>query len=205
MTKAAVAEKTPVTKKPELVEEPNSDANAVEEAPVEKKNGKRDLPKVELTRAKAKAISAEDLLKMMTPRISERRAQKVLAEVISDGTVEITDPATLADWTYKGVVVEGVDLSEVQGAKEAKVTLKEKAFKELDGPGMAELIVANATEKRTSQVMLALIEFGLKLTPEQIVNLSNGRIVIEGIAVPRTVVKRDSVVLVKGVNVNGGK
>jgi len=180
-------------------------SSAVEEADVDKK--KREIQVVNLSKAEAEAISTEDLLKAMTPRISERRALKVLADVLKDGTVTVEEPETLADWTYKAVVVKGVDMSEVTGSKEPKVTLTKANFESLTGEQMAKYIEEHTTEKRASLIMLALIGFGLPLTPVQIVDLSNRRITVEGVELPKTTTsrKRDSVVLVKGVNVNGGK
>lgn len=189
----------PVTKS-EVIEIPNTK----EEAPVDEQHGtKRNIPVVEYTEETFGALSAEELLTVMTPRISERRALKVLLEVISDGTVTIEEPPTLADWTYKAIAVEGADLTEVSGAKTPKVSMTQKDFAALDGPGMAKLIEEHTTEKRASQIMLALMEYGLVLTPEQVVALSNNRIKIEGVTLPSTSTKRDSVILVKGVQVNG--
>lgn len=175
-----------------------------EETSVAGKEGtKRDIPVVEYTQEALAKLSQEELLVAMTPRISERRALKILCDVIEDGTVTIEEPATLADWTYKHVTVSGVDLEEVTGSKKPKVTLKKADFDGLDSPGMAKLIGKHTTEKRASLIMLALMEFGLQLTPIQVVSLSNNRIKVAGIALPRNVIKRDSVVLVRGVKVNG--
>jgi len=187
--------------------EGNSNNTTVEEAAQMGKtngNGKRNLPVVKMTREEAEAIDTAKLLEAMTPRISERRAKKVLVDVIGDETVTVTEPETLMDWTYKHVAVTGAKADEVQGSKTPKQTLSAKQFKELDGAGMAALVKEYTTEKRAGQIMLALIEFGLKPSPEQIVELSNARIAVEGVENPRVAgPRRDSVVLVKGVSVNG--
>jgi hypothetical protein len=165
---------------------------------------KRDLPVINLTREEVVQLDAKGILEIMSPRVSGRRAKDLLISLVGDGTVSVTDPETLMDWTYKHVIVEGVSAETITGSKDPKVSLAAEKFKKLTGAEVAELLKEHTTESRAGKIMFALIGVGLQLTPEQVVTISNNRITVEGVELLKAAQrKKDSVILVKGVSING--
>ncbi len=104
---------------------------------------------------------------------------------IKDGRVRITVAATLMDWTFKSVSIEGVD-GKIRGRKDPKVSLTQDQFDALSDAEKAELVEKYTNKRRAAENILPeLIRKGMPLSAEDMVHLTNERITIEGVVVEK--------------------
>ena len=168
---------------------------------------KKNLAVINYTVDSYKAVTAEDLVEVLNPRISLLNAKKVLVDIIGNGTIGVTDPEVLADWTYKAVHVEGtVYGDDVSGKKIPEVVLTADEFSQATAEQVAGYIKVHTTEKRAGEIINALIAGGCYIpTATEIVRLSNGRISVEGVSIAKAnKAKGTHKVLVRGIKVNIG-
>jgi hypothetical protein len=166
---------------------------------------KKNLAVINYTVDSYKTVTPEVLAEVLSPRISLLNAKKVLADIIGNGTISITDPEVLADWTYKAVHVEGtVYGDDVSGKKIPEIVLTSAQFSEVTPEQVAGYIKEHTTEKRAGEIINALIAGGCYIpTATEIVRLSNGRILVEGVSIAKAN-KDTHKVLVRGIKVNIG-
>lgn len=149
----------------------------------------QELKPIELSAAKFKALDAKGLhAEMCTKpqnRISRERGKELLVERIADGKINSITPEAMMDWTYKAVTIDGVTI-DGQGftPATAKKTLTKAEFTKLDAKGKAALIKEFTHKRRASDVIIPeLILKGLPLTGEDVVYLTCGRILIDGVTI----------------------
>lgn len=149
----------------------------------------QDLKPIELSAAKFKGLDAKGLhAEMCTKpqnRISRERGKEFLVERIAAEKINSITPEAMMDWTYKAVTVDGVTIDS-QGftPATAKKTLTKAEFAKLDAKGKAALIKEFTHKRRASDVIIPdLILKGLPLEGEDVVYLTCGRILIDGVTI----------------------
>lgn len=163
-------------------------------------NGKRvvtlaDMPKISLTKKEFEALDAKGIVDTMIDpkntainRIGRERAKKELVLRIKEGKIKVTEPRTLASWTYKNVVVTGADLEKpvkIKGVSKPAVTLTAAQFGKLSNEKKAEYIAEYANKRRVANdIVPELIKIGMPVSAEDVMYLTNNRVVIEGVTVP---------------------
>lgn len=149
----------------------------------------QDLKPIELSAAKFKGLDAKGLhAEMCTKpqnRISRERGKEFLVERIAAGKINSITPEAMMDWTYKAVTIEGVTIDSQGFTPEtAKKTLTKAAFDKLDAQGKADLIKEYTHKRRASDIILPdLILKGLPLKGEDVVYLTCGRVLIDGVTI----------------------
>lgn len=162
-------------------------------------NGYRlsEIRPVDLTLEEFSNLKPEKLMEMVVPRLSRIRTKAELVSRIKSGRIKIGQPSTLMNWTFKNVMVKGVNISS-RGTKDTKVELSKEEFDTLTDDRKAELIEKYTRERRASEeIFPALLRMGLKLTAYDVVYLTCGRVAIEGIVIEGNTKKQ--VALVDGV------
>jgi len=152
-----------------------------------------DMPTVELTKAAFGKLDAAGLVATLIDaddptvnRISRERAKDELVERIKASRIKVGEIA-LADLTYKNVVVEGVKLPKtIRGVSEPKVTLTEDAFGKLKPEDVAAYVEKYTHKRRVANVIIPdYIAAGMPMTAEDVVSITNGRVAIKGVVVPK--------------------
>jgi len=173
---------------------------------VTKKATKKDLSVISWTKDEYNSLDPKALAEVLEPRVSEGQALDVLVSLVENGTIEIKDPEALMDWTYKAVQVAGIDaevVKQIPGKVEPKTKLTMAEFETTSAADIANYFRLYTTAGRAARIILALIEQGYKPATEKVVQLTNSRICIEGVSLPKQNKQRSSVLL-KGVTVNNG-
>jgi len=154
----------------------------------QKENTKMKLSEIQpitLTLDEFKSKTAQEIASLMHNRISRERGKAELTARIRDGRIRITVPEVLADWSFKNVVVEGMN-SKIRGVKTPKVTLTKEQFTDLTNPEKADFIEEYTHKRRiASDIIPQLIIKGMPVSPEDVVRLTCGRILIDGVVVER--------------------
>ena len=164
------------------------------------------LPIINYTKEEYEAVDATKLAEVLGPRLSLGNAKKVLVSVLRDNIVEISDPESLMDWTYKAVAVEGINGDEIVGKRVPEKTLTKEEFASMTSEQAAGFIKVHTTEKRAGEIIMALVSDDyFKPTEAQVVQLANGRIAVEGVSLPKKAggSKPPRVVVLKGIKING--
>lgn len=185
--------------------EPSSTKDEKEDTKVTKTNGssnngygKRvvklaDMEVIELTQAAFDKLTPTGLVaKMIDPknsainRISRERAHAMLIKRIEAGRITVTS-VSIADLTYKNVVVAGVAIpAKVRGVIEPKITLTEENFSKLTPKEVAAYVDKFTHKRRVADVILPdYIIAGMPMTAVDVVSLTNGRIAVKGVEVPK--------------------
>lgn len=152
-----------------------------------------DMEIIELTQAAFDKLTPAGLVaKMIDPknpainRISRERAHAMLIERIEAGRITVTG-ASLADLTYKNVVVAGVAIpARVRGVIEPKVTLTEEQFGKLKAKEVAAYVDKFTHKRRVADAIIPdYITAGMPMTAVDVVSLTNGRVAVKGVEVPK--------------------
>jgi len=151
-----------------------------------------DLKPIKLTQDEFGKLDAAALRAKLCsepqPRISRERGHSFLVERVENGKINSITAVVLMNWTYRGVVVEGIAIEGQGRSVENAVTkLSQKEFDELTPAGKAALIKELTHKRRAADVIIPdLVSKGLPLTAEDVVYLTNGRIEIEGVTIAKS-------------------
>lgn len=152
-----------------------------------------DMEIIELTQAAFDKLTPTGLVaKMIDPknsainRISRERAHAMLITRIEGGRITVTS-VSIADLTYKNVVVDGVAIPpKVRGVIEPKVTLTEEQFGKLKAKEVAAYVDKFTHKRRVADIIIPdYIIAGMPMTAVDVVSLTNGRIAVKGVEVPK--------------------
>jgi len=165
---------------------------------------KKEMEVINYTQEAYNELPCDHVLATITAeRISDGNAISVLTEIVESGALSIKAPNVLMDWTYKGVQVEGVKADDIPGKVEPSVKLTAEEFEQTTAQEMAKYIAEYTTQARAGKILLVLIDQGIyKPTAAHMVKLTNGRITIEGIELPKKNMKKRASVLITGIVVN---
>lgn len=151
-----------------------------------------DMKPVKLTREEFDSKSPAEIVDLMTKpesRISPERAKADLVKRVAEGRVNGLSAAIVMAYTYNSLRVEGVEPIVTGGYKEenAKVRMTQEEFDKLSSAEKADLIKNYSHKNRVaSDILPALIEKGMPTSAEDVVYLTHGRVMIEGVAVVNT-------------------
>lgn len=152
-----------------------------------------DMEIIELTKAAFDKLTPAGLVaKMIDPknpainRISRERAHAMLIERIEAGRITVTS-VILADLTYKNVVVEGVAIpAKVRGVIEPKITLTQEQFDKAEPKEIAAYVDKYTHKRRAADTIIPdYIVAGMPMTAVDVVSLTNGRVAVKGVEVPK--------------------
>jgi len=151
-----------------------------------------DMKPVKLTRAEFDSKSPAEIVDLMTKpesRISPERAKADLVKRVAEGRINSLSAAIMMAYTYSSLRVEGVEPIVTGGYKEenAKVRMTQEEFDKLTPTGRANLIKSYSHKNRVAgDILPALIVKGMPMTAEDVVYLTHGRVMIEGVTVVNT-------------------
>lgn len=151
-----------------------------------------DLKPIKLTQEEFDALDADALRAKLCSepqsRISRERGKAYLVERITAGKINSITAAVIMDWTYRGVVIEGVAVNgQGRAVENAPKTLTQKKFDELTPAGKAALIKEFTHKRRAADVIIPdLVTAGMPMSAEDVVYLTNGRVEIEGVEIAKT-------------------
>jgi hypothetical protein len=175
MTKKATSKATTVNTNTQV-------ANSQKGTTVTTQVTKKWTPEVTLTKEQFGKLSKEDVYKLLEKRISQEKATSILTDLVDQERIAITDPATLPNWTYKRVMISGIDYKGL-GAKTPKVVISKEEFGKLNGKKLAEVLRGNISPERAKAIVLVLLENGIvKPTASEVVEWSYNRVMVEGYA-----------------------
>lgn len=167
---------------------------------------KKDLTVLNFTRDEYNALDPKVFVDEIAPRISESHALDVLVALVQEGVFDIKAPEVLMNWTYKAVVVAGVNLQvvkEIPGKKVPVVTLSMEEFETTTPEEMGNYFKEYTAVGRAARTLLLIIKNeGFLPSAEKMVQLTNGRITVEGVELPKQVKKVASSILLKGLTIN---
>jgi hypothetical protein len=150
-----------------------------------------EVTPIAITMDEFTAKSPQELVDLVSDRLSQERAKAELISRIREERIKINEPSTLMDWTYKNVTVEGVT-AKVRGVKNAKITITLDQFNALTPEEKAAYVNQYAHKRRIAgDIMPQLIIKGMPITPRDLVWLTNERVTIEGVTIQNHYGKRN--------------
>jgi len=153
-----------------------------------------DVTPIAITMDEFKSKSPQELSELVSDRLSQERAKAELITRIREERIKISNPEVLADWTYKNVSIEGVT-DNIRGVKKPVVTLTLDQFKALMPEQKADYILRHTHKRRIAEsIFPELIRKGMPLSAENIVNLTCGRVSIEGLTMIKQGKKQRAIV-----------
>jgi hypothetical protein len=146
-----------------------------------------DIRPMDISMAEYEAMTHEQLINLVIPRLSRIRTKAELVSKIRSGKIKLgqsgQSATTLMSWTFKNIRVSGVSIN-LRGVKEPKVTLTQEEFNALTNDQKADLIEKYTRERRVAEdIYPALLRLGMKLSAYDVVFLTNGRLSVEGIVI----------------------
>ena len=169
---------------------------------------KKDLTVLNFTAIEYNLLDPKEFVEELAPRVSDGHALDVLIDLVQAGTIVIGDPEVLMNWTYKAVVVEGLDpkvVKEISGKKTPVVTMSLAEFEALSPKHMGNFFRWYTTPSRAAKILLEIIKTqGYLPSAEKVVQLTNGRVAVAGVERPKQNKKAPASILLKGVTINNG-
>lgn len=159
-----------------------------------------DLTTIKMTQKEFDALDAAALRAKLCSepqsRISRERGKTYLVDNVASGKINSITAAVLMNWTFRGVVVKGVEFKgQGRSAENALKTLTQAEFDKLSPTETSALINEYTHKRRAADVIIpALVTVGMPLTAEDVVYLTNGRIEVEGVTVTKSSKTTEAVV-----------
>ncbi len=188
---------------PEATIEPTTETTAPKETTKMKLS---EVAAKEFTPKQIEDMTASDIKKLIEVDfgmnvISEGRAEKYLVTVIRDERVKDISAQMILSLTARQCWVKGTSTSftspngvastiaghGVPTEAEATYNPTLEEYEAYTADKLADIVDECCTKNRAHSIVLALIGGGLKVTHEDLIHLTNGRILIKGVEAPKVV------------------